>query len=78
MFFQLLTMDSVFQAPTCRFVFEKRFYRRQRQLYERSTGMGLYLVKEMAMDLAIDLQITSELKVRYNSIFDIPERKIIR
>lgn len=28
----------------------------------RSTGMGLYLVKEMAMDLAIDLQITSELK----------------
>lgn len=28
----------------------------------RSTGMGLYLVKKMATDLAIDLQITSELK----------------
>jgi len=44
------------------FVFEKGFTGDRGSYMSRSTGMGLYLVKEMAMDLAIDLQITSELK----------------
>lgn len=44
------------------FVFEKGFTGDRGSYMSRSTGMGLYLVKKMATDLAIDLQITSELK----------------
>ena len=46
------------------FVFEKGFTGDRGSYMSRSTGMGLYLVKKMATDLAIDLQITSELKCK--------------
>lgn len=44
------------------FVFDKGFTGDRGNYLSRSTGMGLYLVQKMAADLAIDLQITSQLE----------------
>lgn len=44
------------------FVFDKGFTGDRGSYLSRSTGMGLYLVQKMATDLAIDLQITSQLE----------------
>lgn len=43
------------------FVFDKGFTGDRGSYLSRSTGMGLYLVQKMAIDLAIDIQITSQL-----------------
>ena len=44
------------------FVFDKGFTGDRGSYLSRSTGMGLYLVQKIAADLAIDLQITSQLE----------------
>lgn len=44
------------------FVFDKGFTGDRGSYLSRSTGMGLYLVQKMSTDLAIDLQITSQLE----------------
>lgn len=43
------------------FVFDKGFTGDRGSYLSRSTGMGLYLVRKMATDLAIDLRVTSQL-----------------
>ena len=45
----------------------------QEAFLSRSTGMGLYLVQKMAKDLAIDLQITSQLSCGTTIILMFPK-----
>lgn len=45
------------------FIFDKGFTGGKESYLSRSTGMGLFLVQKMSFDLAIELQITSTLKI---------------
>ena len=55
------------------FVFDKGFTGDVGSYLSRSTGMGLYLVQKMAKDLAIDLQITSQLSCGTTIILMFPK-----
>lgn len=55
------------------FVFDKGFTGDAGSFLSRSTGMGLYLVQKMAKDLAIDLQITSQLSCGTTIILMFPK-----
>ena len=55
------------------FVFDKGFTGDAGSFLSRSTGMGLYLVQKMAKDLAIDLQITSQLSCGTTFILMFPK-----
>ena len=59
--------------PDVPFVFDKGFTGDAGSFLSRSTGMGLYLVQKMAKDLAIDLQITSQLSCGTTIILMFPK-----
>ena len=53
------------------FVFDKGFTGDVGSYLSRSTGMGLYLVQQMASDLTIKIDIHSNTNWRYNRNFDV-------